>query len=92
MKKLITRDAGYGLMSTLRDAIPRDLFSSASDAGGRTEALMVAMDEVNSKMGKGAVGFGIVADGRSAGRRHPDGKKVKLGPWHQWYSATLSSE
>jgi DNA polymerase V len=35
------------------------LFSPPPDAGEKTQALMAAVDTINSKIGKGIVGYGL---------------------------------
>jgi len=57
------KKAGVIMLDLVRpEDIPRDLFSPPPDSGSRTKALMTAMDGINSKLGKGAVGFGAVPD------------------------------
>ncbi|RAU20739.1 DNA repair nucleotidyltransferase [Paramagnetospirillum kuznetsovii] len=57
------KKAGVILLDLVRpEDIPRDLFSPAIEDNGRPAALMVAMDAVNARMGKGAVGFGLAAE------------------------------
>lgn len=56
------KKAGVILLDLLRpEAVPRDLFSPPPRAEARARALMAAMDGLNGKMGKGAVGFGMIA-------------------------------
>ncbi|EME67885.1 DNA repair nucleotidyltransferase/DNA polymerase [Paramagnetospirillum caucaseum] len=55
------KKAGVIMLDLVRpEDIPRDLFSPPPESGARPMALMAAMDGINSKMGKGAVGFGLV--------------------------------
>ena len=55
------KKAGVIMLDLVRpEDIPRDLFSLPADSGGRPTALMAAVDGINGKMGKGAVGFGLV--------------------------------
>jgi len=57
------KKAGVTMLDLVRpEDVPRDLFSPPPNTGGRTKALMAAMDGINSKQGKGAVGFGLVPD------------------------------
>jgi DNA polymerase V len=54
------KKAGVILLDLVRpEDIPRDLFSPPPDAGTRPKALMAAVDGINSKLGKGAVGYGL---------------------------------
>ncbi|BAE52138.1 DUF4113 domain-containing protein [Paramagnetospirillum magneticum] len=43
--------------------IPRDLFSPTPETGEKPKALMAAVDGLNSKLGKGAVGYGLAPKG-----------------------------
>lgn len=55
------KKAGVLLLDLVRpEDIPRDLFSPAPAESTKPKALMAAMDQVNAKMGRGAVGFGII--------------------------------
>lgn len=55
------KKAGVILMDLVRpEDVPRDLFSPSIAAGARPTALMAALDGINSKLGKGAVGFGMM--------------------------------
>jgi len=57
------KKAGVIMLDLVRpEDIPRDLFSPPPESGSRTKALMTAMDGINSRLGKGAVGFGAVPD------------------------------
>ncbi|MDO8608684.1 MAG: Y-family DNA polymerase [Phaeospirillum sp.] len=54
------KKAGVIMLDLVRpEDIPRDLFSPPPDSGVRPAALMAAVDGINSKLGKGAVGYGL---------------------------------
>lgn len=54
------KKAGVIMLDLVRpEDIPRDLFSPPPESGERPTALMAAVDGINSKLGKGAVGYGL---------------------------------
>ncbi|CAA7626006.1 DNA polymerase V, subunit C [Candidatus Terasakiella magnetica] len=54
------KKAGVIMLDLVRpEDIPRDLFSPPPGAGEKPKALMAAVDDINSKLGKGAVGYGL---------------------------------
>ncbi len=56
------KKAGVIMLDLVRpEDIPRDLFSPPPDAGVKPKALMAAVDGINSRLGKGAVGYGLVS-------------------------------
>ncbi|OAN44490.1 Y-family DNA polymerase [Magnetospirillum moscoviense] len=54
------KKAGVIMLDLVRpEDVPRDLFSPPPESGARPTALMAALDGINSKLGKGAVGYGL---------------------------------
>lgn len=55
------KKAGVLLMDLVRpEDVPRDLFSLPPAECSKPQALMAAVDQVNAKMGRGVIGFGLV--------------------------------
>jgi len=55
------KKAGVILIDLVNPAnIPRDLFSPPPQTGARSRALMAAVDGLNGRLGKGAVGYGLI--------------------------------
>jgi DNA polymerase V len=56
------KKAGVIMLDLLRhEDVLKDLFSPPPDAGEKTQALMAAVDTINSKIGKGIVGYGLAS-------------------------------